>query len=326
MQPLNGVHHATGITADVHANVDFWCRILGLRFVKKTLNFETTFRHHPYFGDEAGNLGSVVTFLEFKEYARGRTGHGNIQRLVLRVASYQAIEFWLKRLAQEQVYSEMLRLDLTQPDRLVFEDFEGHAVELMVSDALDTPQVADAADIPQPFRIRGIEGVRSDAEPDALEPFLAHLGFTPDGDRFVLQGAIRSARWYVSRPPELPFEELAVGVWHHIAFDAGEELPAWREYAAGGPVPFTKIFDHYLFDSCYGRGAGGLVELTSHGPGFSLDQPLDELGDALALAPWVEPLRAKLEHDLTPLRNPRPRTRAPHSGVAASEVAHAGEA
>lgn len=307
MRPLDGNHHATGITADVRANVDFWCRIMGLRFVKKTLNFETTFRYHPYYGDEEGNPGSVVTFLEFNDAPAGRPGKGNIERLILRVGSYDAIEFWLKRLAQEQVYSEMIRLDPSQPYRLLFEDFEGHGVELMVSDTEYAPQMADADDIPEEFRIRGIEGVRSYADLEEVRPFAEHLGFEHDGERFVLQGESRSSRWYFSRPPELPFEELAVGVWHHIALDAGDELREWREYASGGPVPFTEIFDHYFFDSCYSLSPGGLVELTSYGPGFLLDQTSEELGEELALSPWVEPLREKLERDLTPIENPRPR-------------------
>ena len=108
---LDGVHHFTGVTADVTMNVDFWCRILGLRLVKKTLNYETTFRYHPYYGDENGRPGSVVTFLEFTDLPRGVPGDGNIQRIVLRVGSFEAADFWLRRLAEHQVYSEMLRLD-----------------------------------------------------------------------------------------------------------------------------------------------------------------------------------------------------------------------
>lgn len=304
---LNGNHHITGVTADVRANVDFWCRILGLRFVKKTLNFETTFRYHTYFGDEEGTAGSVVTFLEFKEARKGKPGKGNIQRAILRVASSEALDFWMKRLAQEQVYSELLRLDPTQPPRLLFEDFEGHFVELIVSDVDDVPKIANADDIPEEFRIRGIEGIRSFTELEELRPFAEHLGFRQDGDKFELKGETRSSRWYFSRPPELPYEELAVGVWHHIAFDAGEELKDWREYANQGPVPFTEIFDHYYFESCYSPSPGGLVELTSSGPGFLMDQTVEELGDELSLAPWVEPMRTKLERDLTPIDNPRSR-------------------
>ena len=90
MKPLGGPHHFTGVTRDVKTNVDFWCRVMGLRFVKNTLNYETTFRYHTYFGDEEGNPGSVVTFLEFKEAPPGVPGRGDIHRLVLRVASYDS--------------------------------------------------------------------------------------------------------------------------------------------------------------------------------------------------------------------------------------------
>ena len=260
---LDGVHHFTGVTADVTANVDFWCRILGLRFVKKTLNFETTFRYHTYYGDEEGRPGSVVTFLEFNELERERPGAGNIQRIVLRVGSYDAVDFWLRRLAENQVYSEMLRLDPTQPTRLIFEDFEGHEVELMVSDAPDAPQLADADDIPSEFRIRGIEGARSYTSAEELLPFAEHLGFRAEGDHLVLRGDTRSARWYFTPPPERPFQAMAPGVWHHIAFDAGDDMKGWREYANAGPAAFTQIFDHYIFDSCYSVSPGGLVELCS---------------------------------------------------------------
>lgn len=326
MRPLNGIHHVTGITADVRASVDFWCRIMGLRFVKKTLNFETTFRYHPYFGDEKGNAGSIVTFLEFNDAPRGRRpGRGNIQRIVLRVASFEALEFWMDRLTVSQVYSTMNRLDPTKPASLVFEDWEGHEVELMVTDAPDAPQLADADDIPEHFRIRGIEGVRSYTAPEDLRAFAEHLGFVEDGERFAMRGETRIARWYFSQPPE---EEeataLAVGVWHHVAFDAGDELKEWRDFADGGPVPFTPIYDHYYFDSCYSPSAGGLVELASHGPGFLRDQALEDLGDELTLSPRVEPLRERLERDLTPIDNPRSRRKAKSGRRAGAKDAAAG--
>lgn len=305
MRALDGNHHVTGITADVRASLDFWCRIMGLRFVKKTLNFETTFRYHPYFGDGAGNVGSVVTFLEFNELPRARPGRGNIAAAVLRVGTREALDFWMARLAREQVFTEMHRLDPTQPTRLSFEDFEGHAVELIVSDVPDRPLAAPASDIPEAFRITGIDGVRSFATLDEVWPFAQHLGFERGDRRLEMAGPTRTARWYFAPLPDRPFQEMAVGVWHHIAFDAGDELQAWRAHAAAGPVPFTPVYDHYFFDSCYSPSPGGLVELASQGPGFLLDQTLDELGYGLALSKTVEPLRARLERELTPMNNPR---------------------
>jgi glyoxalase family protein len=118
-----------------------------------------------------------------------------------------------------------------------------------------------------------------------------------------------------------PFQPLAPGVWHHMALDAGDWLPQWREYAAEGPIPFTQIFDHYFFDSCYSQSPGGIIELCSHGPGFTLDQTLEELGEGpVSLSPWTEPLRDKLERDLTPIVNPRSRrTGVRDTGAAAGD-------
>lgn len=308
---LKGPHHFTGITADVLTNVDFWCRVMGLRFVKNTLNFETTFRYHTYFGDEEGHPGSVVTFLEFTEAPQGQPGRGDIQRLVLRVGSYDSLEFWMDRLIANQTHSEMLRLDPTAPDSLVFHDPEHHEVELMVSDSPNRPLTAEAEDIPAEHRILGIEGVRSFAALEDVLPAAEHIGFRRDGNRLVLDGTEGQSRWYFSEPPDRPSNDGRVGVWHHIAYGGGtqDELAVNREAAAAGPIPYTRIFDHYFFDSCYAMSAGGRIEICTDGPGFTLDEKLEDLGDRLCLSPRVEPLRAKLESDLPLITNPRPRSK-----------------
>jgi glyoxalase family protein len=309
-QPLKGPHHFTGITRDVTTNVDFWCRVMGLRFVKNTLNFETTFRYHTYFGSEEGDPGSVVTFLEFNEAKPSVPGDGDIHRMVLRVASYDSLEFWMDRLIANNMHSEMLRLDPTQPQSLVFWDPENHEVELMVSDTTDAPLIADADDIPAEHRIRGLEGARSFTTLEEQLPFAEHLGFRADGTRLVLDGE-RSGRWYFSEPPGRPSGDGRVGVWHHMAFDAGsgEEVQRARDEANEGVRPWTQIFDHYFFDSCYSMSPGGRMEICTTGPGFQLDEKLEDLGDRLCLSPRVEPLRARLESELTPIVNPRPRSK-----------------
>jgi glyoxalase family protein len=285
--------------------------VLGLRLVKNTLNFETTFRYHMYFGDEEGRPGSVVTFLEFTDLPAGRPGAGNVFRIVLRVGSYDALEFWMDRLIAEEVHSELLRIDQARPPGLVFHDPEGHEVELLVAGGDDSPQTAAADDIPEGCRIRGIEGPRSYASIDDQAPVAEHLGFRRDRERLVLQGEHRSASWYFAPPPDRPFEPRAVGVWHHVAFDAGEALPEWRDHADAGPERFTPIFDHYFFDSCYADSPAGRIELCTSGPGFLLDESLEELGDRLCLSPRVEPLRARLERELPLVANPRPRRLGP---------------
>ncbi|NDV02818.1 VOC family protein [Pseudoroseicyclus tamaricis] len=305
---LDGNHHITGITGDVVANVDFWSRIMGLRFVKKTLNFETTFRYHTYFGDTDGSLGSVVTFLEFNDAPKAPAGKGNHHSAVLRVRSNEALDFWMDRLTDNQIFSELYRLNPTVPRRLVFHDFEDHKVELIVSDAADKPLAFPASDIPPEFQITGIEGIRSNVSVQDLKPYAEHMGFTYNEalQRFEMEGDSKTSRWYTAPVPEdLPFQEAAIGVWHHLAFDADEDLSGWRDYSDAGPVPTTPIYDHHVFDSCYAQTPGGIIELTSKGPGFLVDQPKEELGERLALSKRVEPLRARLERELTPIENPR---------------------
>ena len=111
--------------------------------------------------------------------------------------------------------------------------------------------------------------------------------------------------------PAGPSNDGRVGVWHHIAYDAGdgEETQRARDEANEGLRPWTKIFDHYFFDSCYTMSPGGRMEICTTGPGFQLDEKLEDLGDRLCLSPRVEPLRAKLEAELTPIVNPRPRSK-----------------
>ena len=105
---------------------------------------------------------------------------------------------------------------------------------------------------------------------------------------------------------------MHVGVWHHIALGCGtqDETQAWRDYADTGPTPWTRVFDHYFFDSCYSMSPGGRVEMCTSGPGFTLDEKLEDLGNRLSLSPRTEPLREKLERELVQIVNPRPRGKA----------------
>jgi glyoxalase family protein len=180
----------------------------------------------------------------------------------------------------------------------------------MVSDTPNRPLVADADDIPAEHRLLGIEGVRSFAALADVLPAAAHLGFRRDGDCLVLDGAEAQSRWYFSPLPDRRSGDMHVGVWHHIAYGAGTqaELQTHRDYAAAGPVPYTRVFDHYFFDSCYAMTPGGRLELCTDGPGFQFDEKLEDLGDRLCLSPRVEPLRAKLEAELPRIVNPRPRS------------------
>src|SRR4051794_34065563 len=153
---LEGLHHITTITGDAQANVDFYAGVLGLRLVKKTVNFDQPDAYHLYFGDETGAPGSILTWFEFPGAARGRAGAGQVHLLQLGVASEAALDFWAERLAAAGY--ETLRGEAS----LRFEDYDGLALELVVTDA--SPLRAIHPEIPAEHAIGGLVGARAYSE------------------------------------------------------------------------------------------------------------------------------------------------------------------
>src|SRR6476619_8266870 len=153
---LEGLHHITAITADAPRNVDFYARALGLRLVKKTVNFDAPDVYHLYYGDERGSPGSILTFFEFPGAARGRPGAGMVYHLAWRVGSPEALDFWAARLE-----SEGIPVDSRDDRLLVFRDPEGLELALRVDDAADAPLSAAAEGIPPEHALLGFAGVHA---------------------------------------------------------------------------------------------------------------------------------------------------------------------
>src|SRR5438105_9556603 len=151
---LNGVHHVTAITGDAPANVDFYARVLGLRLVKKTVNQDDPTVYHLFYADEQGSPGADITFFEYPGARRGRPGAGMVHRVVWRVASEDALEFWEDRLAREGI------APTREPGRLTFSDTEGLGLELAVVDTPDEPLAAEHPEIPRELALQGFLGVR----------------------------------------------------------------------------------------------------------------------------------------------------------------------
>ena len=302
---LEGLHHVTAITADAARNVDFYARVLGLRFVKKTVNFDAPEAYHLYYGDEAGNPGSIMTFFEFPGARRGRPGAGMVHTVCWRVGSGEALAYWEERLRAEGV--ESVRRERV----LRFDDPDGMTNALVVADAPDPPLVARAEGIPDEHAIQGFHGVRayaSEAAAAATEPLLRALGFEQDDQgRWLAAGAKRRGQLKWDPPPDEPGIEGAGSV-HHIAWNAAddEELLAWRERVAAAGAHPTTIRDRQYFHSVYFRTPTGvLFELATRDIGFHVDEPVEHLGEALKLPPQHEHLRDRLEARLTPLATPR---------------------
>jgi glyoxalase family protein len=300
---LEGVHHITAITADAQRNVDFYAATLGLRLVKKTVNFDAPDVYHLYYGDETGAPGSILTFFEFPGAARGRAGDGMIHTIQWRVASDDAIAFWHHRLTEAGVATE-------RDERFLrFADPEGLSHELLALDVADAPLVARAPDVPAEHALQGFHGVRAFASaPDRSAPLLGRLGFAPgetDGT-WTLQGADRHGTLRYEAPPGHGIQ--GAGTVHHIAWSAADdaELEQYRAVVREAGASPTPIIDRQYFHSVYFREPSGvLFELATRDIGFDYDEPVAELGTHLRLPPQYERLRGELEQRLTPLANPR---------------------
>jgi len=310
---LEGLHHITAITADAPANVDFYARVLGLRMVKKTVNFDAPDVYHLYYGDEAGTPGSIMTFFEFPDAARGAAGDGMVHTILWRVGSTEAIDFWARRLDAEGIAASR------DGDRLRFTDPEGLTSELVVADAIsDAPLAATAsAGIPAEHAIQGFHGVRAySSRPDDSAGLLTTLGFTrreDDGAWIAGAGAPRHAELRYDAPPAGGRPSPGAGTIHHVAWSAADdgELDAFRAVASRGGARPTPIIDRQYFHSVYFREPSGvLFELASRDIGFAVDEPLESLGEALKLPAQHEHLRDRLEPLLTPITNPRTKTGA----------------
>jgi glyoxalase family protein len=306
---LDGIHHITCITADAPGNVDFYARVLGLRLVKKTVNFDAPDVYHLYFGDERGAPGSILTFFEFPDAAPGRAGAGMIHRLRWRVASADALDFWSERLAAENV--EVHRIE----DAIRFDDPEGLNLEFaIIAGTHDEPLTAHADDIPSEHALQGFDGVRAYGPGREQEHKILTevMGFelTVPGE-YRLNGR-RTATYGYDDPPAAVGLQGA-GTVHHIAWcDRDDQHSGWREHLRQAGERPTQVIDRQYFLSIYFREPHGvLFELATPSPGFAIDEDPAHLGEQLRLPPQYEHLRDRLEASLTPLNNPRAKAARP---------------
>ena len=299
---LEGIHHVTAITADAPGNVDFYARVLGLRLVKKSVNQDDPTVYHLFYGDERGDPGADITFFEYPNARLGRAGAGMVHRVVWRVASDDALAFWAERLRGENVATE--RTD----GSLVFADPEGLAHELAVIETSDEPLIADHPEVPRELALQGFEAVRAYAfDPEQSRRFLEEtLEFSPTGDAlWEVRGDQRGSRYVYDRTEERGVG--GAGTVHHVAWASPmDDHETWRKRVDEAGASPTPVIDRFYFRSIYFREQSGvLFEIATVGPGFDVDEPLDQLGQHLSLPPAYEQLRDRLEQVLTPLPETR---------------------
>ena len=300
---LEGIHHISAITGDARANVEFYTGVLGLRMVKRTVNQDEPKMYHLFYGDEHGSPGMDLTFFEYPGAARGIAGAGMVHRIVWRVSSAQALEFWEERLAAHGVRAEL------SGGSLLFADPEGLEHEFVHSTAQDESLRADAPEIPREHALLGFEGVRAySSSPVRSERLLGEaMGFTRgQGEHWEARGEHRGGFYaYDPAPPEINRTQGA-GTVHHVAFAAVMgDLERWRARAAGVGARPTPVIDRFYFKSVYFlEPSGVLFEIATIGPGFAVDEDEDHLGERLSLPPAFAHLREELERTLTPLPYP----------------------
>ncbi|MBV2365173.1 ring-cleaving dioxygenase [Streptomonospora nanhaiensis] len=307
-----GIHHVTAIASDPQANADFYLNALGMRLVKRTVNFDAPDTYHLYYGDRAGNPGTVMTFFPWPDAPRGRLGAGQATTTSFSVPE-GSLGWWQRHLAA-------LGVEATRPaerleeDVLTLRDPDGLVIELVASADYHDTDPWDGGAVPLQHAIRGIRAVtltEHDLEGTA-DMLSGTLGFelaAETGNRYRFH-TTRSAEGVgtvvdVLADPRAKRGLVAAGTVHHVAYRAPDQPTqiGWQRSLAEEGVGVTEIRDRSYFTSIYFREPGGvLLEIATDGPGFDYDEPLLQLGRALKLPPWLEPNRAQIERHLPELR------------------------
>jgi glyoxalase family protein len=300
---LDGIHHITCITGDAPQNVRFYAGTLGLRLVKKSVNQDVPNIYHLFYADDEGGAGSDITFFEYPGAAPGRAGAGMIHRIIWRVASEEALDFWERRLGSRGMNTRR------RDGALRFADPEGLELEFAVVDTTDEPLRASHPEIPEEYALQGFDGARAFTHDPAASADLLEstLGFSPDSDSsWTVRGERRGSFYVYDEAPAAPGVSGG-GTVHHVAWACPmDEHEQWRNRVVKAGADVTPIIDRYYFKSIYFREPSGvLFEIATLGPGFAVDEPLERLGESLALPPDYEHLREQLEKELTPLPDPR---------------------
>jgi glyoxalase family protein len=299
---LDGIHHVTAITADAQRNVDFYAGVLGLRMVKKTVNQDNPTVYHLFYADENGDPGSDLTFFEYPGVPPGRAGDGMVHRIEWRVGSAGALDFWAARLGEREVKTHHV------DGGLRFADPEGLEHELLVPEVDDEPLIAAHPEIPAEHALQGFHGVRAyGSAPERSDELLADtLEFARRDGVWEARGERRGSTYAYDEPPAESGLQGA-GTVHHVAWASSpDEHEAWRDRVAEAGMRPTPVIDRFYFQSIYFREPSGvLFELATLGPGFTVDEPLESLGEKLSLPPFIEHLREEIEAKVRPITNPR---------------------
>ena len=308
-----GIHHVTAISSDPQKNLDFYAGVLGMRFIKRTVNFDDPTTYHFYFGDEKGSPGSILTFFPWPDSRRGRQGGGQVAVTSFAILP-SSVGFWIDRFIKHHVEFEHPKTRFDEERVIAFKDPDGLLGELVAHPGAEEGSGWSTPAVPAEHSIRGIYSVTLWQESCDLTGKLLvdSLGFEPIREQASIFRYAASGRGIGSVVdlrcvPGLWPGVLGAGTVHHVAFRADDDaaqLAARNDLVAKGHNVSPQM-DRGYFHSIYFREPGGvLFEIATDSPGFTIDEPIDKLGQSLKLPEWLETRRFEIEALLPNIRLP----------------------
>jgi catechol 2,3-dioxygenase-like lactoylglutathione lyase family enzyme len=308
---VNGIHHVTAIAGDAQANVNFYAGVLGLRLVKRTVNFDDPLTYHLYYGTEMGAPGTILTFFAWPNAYGGRVGSGQVNATALSVPE-GSLGWWQERFKGNRVTYD-LPLKRFGGEVLPFRDPDGMQLELVA--AKDDRPAWKGGGVPDDHAIRGVHGVTAHEEGYEMTATLLTetLRFTQvgqEGNRFRYKAGSGEGYGLIDLlcTPDGPRSRGGAGAVNHIAWRVPNDSDqlAWRKTLVNAGMNVSPVLDRQYFHSIYFREPGGvLFEIATDEPGFATDEPKEKLGEALKLPPWLEKAREQIAAGLEPLTPPQ---------------------
>jgi len=301
-EPIVGLHHVTAIASNPQRNLDFYTELLGLRFVKRTINFDDPGTYHFYFGDDIGSPGTILTFFPWPNAGSGSVGVGETSATAFSVPA-TSLTFWEKKLLDAGIPVE--RAEARFGDAVLsFSDPDGMRLEMIGRETTAAAHAPRTSTVPPEHSIRGFFGVTlCEAGFEGTATVLETMGFVKTAEegsryRFSAPGDAHGSQIDVLVQPQLVYGRMGAGSVHHIAFRAPDDVAqrSWREELKTAGLDITPVLDRTYFHSIYFREPGGvLFEIATDPPGFSFDESVESLGEALKLPEWLESKRDVIE-------------------------------
>ncbi len=304
MKPTTqGLHHITAISSDTRRNMHFYTKVLGLRFVKQSVNQDDPGTYHLYYGDYTGSPGTILTFFPWAGLRRGRPGSSQSYATGFSIPA-ASLPFWQKRFADLEVETQSIEKRFND-EVLPFFDVDGLRLELVATSEPDSRQPAPSVEVPAEFAIRGFHGTTlglADGKLTALvlTETMGYRLVAESGHRTRYTAGLGGPGTYVDllTDPGLQRGLSGAGTIHHVAFRVPDDATqvAAREQLVRSGLQVSPVIDRAYFKSIYYREPGGvLFEIATDQPGFAIDEPVETLGSKLSLPPHLEPHRAEIE-------------------------------